>query len=69
MGIYAYISIVNVLLSLIVIFTLPYIRVDILAAYAAMLAGIQVLQQIFYMWYCKSKFKDIRYIKDGINLY
>ena len=31
MGIYAYISIVNVLLSLIVIFTLPYIRVDILA--------------------------------------
>lgn len=63
MGIYAYISIVNVLLSLIVIFTLPYIRVDILAAYATMLAGIQVLQQIFYMWYCKSKFKDIRYIK------
>ena len=63
MGIYAYISIANVLLSLIVIFTLPYIKIDILAAYAAMLAGIQVLQQFFYMWYCKSKFKDIRYIK------
>lgn len=63
MGIYAYISIFNVLFSLGVIFTLPYITIDILVAYALMLAGIQVLQQLYYMGYCKSKFKDIRYIK------
>ena len=63
MNIYAYISIVNASLSLGVIFTLPYITIDILATYAAMLAGIQVLQQAFYMWYCKSKFKDIRYVR------
>lgn len=67
MGIYAYVSVVNVLLSLGVIFTLPYITVDILAAYAGMLAGIQVLLQIFYMWYCKVKFEDIRYVR-GWNI-
>lgn len=63
MGIYAYVSIANVVLSLVIIFTLPFITIDILSAYAAMLAGIQILQQIFYMWYCKSRFKDLRYIK------
>lgn len=58
MGAFAYISIMDVTLKLIIVFLLQMVSFDKLIFYACLLGCVQSIDQIIYIWYCKSHFKE-----------
>lgn len=60
MKIYAYVSLLEVILKLIIVFSLGFAPVDKLIAYAAMLCGAQLLILTIYRSYCRRKYSESR---------
>ena len=61
MGAFAYISILEVTLKLIVVFTLLLFGVDKLKLYATLMLCTQIIIRIVYSMYCKRNFPEARY--------
>lgn len=61
MSVYAYMSIVDVSLKLIVVYLLSVSSYDKLKLYASLLCVIQVGLMLFYRFYCVSHFKETKY--------
>lgn len=62
MNVYAYISIIDVLLRLVVVFCLQIVTQDKLSTYALLLLVVQVLVQFCYWIYCRNKFCTTRFV-------
>lgn len=62
MSAFAYISIVDAILKLFIVFLLLFTTADKLILYAVLLALTQILIQIIYVWYCKSLFKETKIV-------
>lgn len=62
MSIYAYISIVDVLLKLLIIFLLPYFSYDRLICYSFFLLFILLFVTSIYYWFCYKKISSVRII-------
>lgn len=60
MSIFAYFSVLDLVLKLGVVFLLQFVDTDKLIVYAAMLVGVQVLMQTIYFWYCFRQFEEVR---------
>lgn len=58
MGIYAYVSIFEVIAKLLVVYMLSISPIDNLIFYAALILTVQVLTLSFYRLYCKRKFEE-----------
>lgn len=58
MKIYAYVSILEALLKLVIVFLLPLIPVDRLVTYAFLVLVCQVLIRIIYQVYCSKNFQE-----------
>lgn len=58
MGAFAYISILDVTLKLLIVFLLLAINFDKLILYAAFLCGVQAIIQLTYIFYCKRHFRE-----------
>ena len=58
MSAFAYISIIEVVLKLVIVWTLIYIPFDQLIVYAVILALVQILIRILYTVYCKKHFEE-----------
>lgn len=61
MSIYAYVSIVEVSLKLLIVYALHFDNVDKLKLYATLLFVVQVGLMAFYRIYCTHKFSETRY--------
>ena len=61
MDFFAYASILEVLLKLVVSFVLPYLPYDPLIAYAFLIMTISLLMRILYTVYCKYRFDECTY--------
>lgn len=61
MGLYAYISILDVVLKLIVVFSLYYSPFDKLKSYAVLLFAVSVIIAGIYWLYCKYNFEECQY--------
>lgn len=61
MSIYAYISIVEVILQLLVVLSLSFCNYDKLIFYGVMMAAVAVLIRILYGVYCKWHFEECEY--------
>lgn len=61
MGAFAYISILEVTLKLIVVFALLLFGVDKLKLYATLMLCTQIIIRIVYSMYCKRNFPEARY--------
>ena len=57
-GIYAYMSIFDVVAKILVIFLLVYLPSDKLIVYCALQLIVTLLGRIIYNWYCKVKFEE-----------
>ena len=70
MDIYAYISIIDVVLKFVIIYIVDWISFDKLKLYAFLFFLTQVIIQLIYMYYCRSKFPEVRmsFIWDGTIL-
>ncbi|MBO5182305.1 MAG: oligosaccharide flippase family protein [Paraprevotella sp.] len=60
MNIYAYISIIDVLLKLVIVFFLEWLPFDKLKMYALLYFLTQVIIQIIYAYYCRKKFTEVK---------
>ena len=70
MNIYAYISVIEVVLKLLGVISLSYITYDKLITYALIIFSIQFLIRTIYQIYCKKKFKECRInITKDLSLY
>lgn len=63
MGTFAFISIMDAMLKLIVVILLQYSNGDKLIIYAAMILGISVLDRMIYQVYCRKKFNEAKHIR------
>lgn len=61
MNIYAYMSIIEVCLKLLVVFMLMWIGYDKLKLYAILIFSVTVVIALFYRIYCKCKFSECKY--------
>lgn len=61
MGIYAYMSIIDVLLKLIIVYLLYISPVDKLESYAVLLGTVSIGMSLFYRWYCVRNFRECKY--------
>lgn len=61
MSIYAYVSIVDAILKLLIVYALTVSSIDKLILYALLLCILQIAITIFYMAYCSKKFKEARF--------
>lgn len=66
MGIFAYISILDVVLKLIIVLILPYFKMDSLILYSILIAVISLINLILYIYYCRKKipFTSFNFIWD-----
>lgn len=60
MSVFAYFSLIDLVLRLGVVLALPYFVVDKLKIYGVLLLGVQVLMQFLYWQYCYRNFKESR---------
>lgn len=60
MKFYAYISIVEILFRLLIVFVLPYISYDKLAFYGLLSLGVSIIDFLLYYIYCKRHFKKLK---------
>lgn len=63
MNIYAYISIVDVVMRLVICYMLNIEGFDRLVIYASLLCLIQILLVLFYIFYCLKRFSETRFSK------
>jgi O-antigen/teichoic acid export membrane protein len=63
MNIYAYFSITEVILKLLIAYLLIIIPFDKLKLYGLLLLGVSILMRILYNWYCIKNFKECKYKK------
>ena len=63
MGVFAAISVIEVLLKLVVVYMLVIGDFDKLVLYAIFIALIQLLIRFVYTWYCNKQFQESRLIK------
>ena len=61
MDMYAYLSILDVTMKLLVAFSLYFSPFDKLKTYAALLLSVSVLMSYIYICYCRRKFEECRY--------
>ncbi len=61
MSIYAYVSIIEVILKLLVAFSLLYFESDKLILYSGLTFGIAVIIRVIYQVYCRRKFEETRF--------
>lgn len=61
MSVYAYISIVDVILKLLVVFLLTWISVDKLKLYAGLIFGVSFFTAMIYQIYCRKQFLECKY--------
>lgn len=61
MGAFAWISIMDVLLKLVIVYAITLVEYDRLVFYATLIFLVQLLDQIIYRTYCHRKFKEARY--------
>lgn len=61
MDIYAYVSIIEVLLRLLIVFVLVWLGFDKLKLYAVLTFVVSTLVMLIYQTYCKRKFKECHY--------
>lgn len=61
MEIFAFLSIIEGVLSLLIVYVLTIGTFDKLALYSALLALVSAIVVAIYIWYCRKKIKDIRY--------
>lgn len=61
MGLYAWITIIEVLLKLFAVIVLQYIRIDKLSLYSGLIAIISVIISVIYIGYCNKKFKETKF--------
>ena len=61
MAAFAYISIFEVLLKLLIVYLLLIIKIDKLFLYSLLMLGVQILIRIIYGIYCKLHFEEARY--------
>lgn len=59
MTIYAYVSIVEAILKLLIVYILVVGNVDKLKLYASLLCAVQVGINLFYMYYCSRRFNEV----------
>ena len=57
-GIYAYMSIFDVVAKILVLFLLVYLPYDKLIVYCALQLAVTLLGRVIYNWYCNVKFKE-----------
>lgn len=58
---FAYISILDVVLKLLVVFLLVFVAADKLKLYAGLLFGIQLIDQSIYWFYCRRHFEESKF--------
>ena len=61
MKIYAYVSIVEVLLKLGIVFLLVFMGSDKLITYAILVFVVALVISLFYQWYCRKNYKESHY--------
>ena len=61
MGVYAYLSIADAVLKLIISFLVYYSPIDRLVFYASLLFLVSVFNQCIYVWFCKRYFPECRF--------
>ena len=61
MKVYAYVSIIEVTLKLIIVFLLVFFSVDKLKLYAVLIFAVTILVAFIYQGYCKRKFEESKY--------
>lgn len=61
MSIYAYMSIVEVLLKLAICFAIMVFDGDRLILFALLNVAVSILMRLFYSWYCQKNFNEARY--------
>ena len=66
MSVYAYFSIIDVSLKLVIVYLLSVIPFDKLVAYAVLLAAVHLFMQLFYITYCITHFKETK-MKPAFN--
>lgn len=62
MNIYAYVSLVDVGLKLLIAYSLQVLPYDKMVCYASLLAGVQLIQSCIYIVYCKRKFSECKIV-------
>lgn len=61
MGVFAYFSIADGMMKLLIVMALLYVGSDRLVLYAGLLAAQTILIDIIYVWYCRVKFRFCRF--------
>lgn len=61
MSIYAYMSILETILKLVIVYLLCISPYDKLKTYAILGVGISILMRLLYGWYCKRTFEECKY--------
>ena len=64
MSAFAYVSVVEVTLKLIVVILLSLVLYDKLVFYSILLALVSLIVIAIYIVYCRKKFKEVKYVKD-----
>lgn len=62
MSAFAFISIMDVILKLIIVYFLTITPLDRLILYAVLLFGVQLLDRIIYGYYCSKNFEEARFV-------
>lgn len=61
MKIFAYISIIEVILKLLIVYILLYSSIDKLVLYAILMFGVALLVRIIYQFYCRKYYQESRF--------
>jgi len=61
MNIFTYVSIVDVLLKLAVVFVIQYFAGDKLILYVLLLSVVSLLSNGYYVYYCRTKYKELNF--------
>lgn len=61
MNFYAFVSILDAVLKLIIVCILPYVSADKLIIYGIMMTTVSVVDFCLYRFYCKKKFEDLKF--------
>lgn len=63
MGAFAFISILDAVLKLLIVFLIQHVGGDKLILYAALILGVSVLDRFIYQIYCRKKFEEAKHIR------
>lgn len=63
MNVFAFISVLEVVLKLLIVYLLLLWSVDKLILYAILVAVVQIAIRLIYSWYCKKHFEEVKVVK------